>query len=383
MTLPEDLGTLPENEKFPLDEDALTGKDEKRTVDYFRRLMKRHTDVYRNIAKVVNYLKRNPGGVGSGVPGNTVVSEISNGQAPYSGASTSFSREDHTHGTPPTPVITYTGSAERTVGGITDGDSFTTATMTAMWDKLIKQEKFPILAAPSSTFVSDYTGYREIGEIITTITFNAAFDQGSINPQYTAASPYRSGPPNKYIYTGGTLTDSISTSLTDVQTESGYTVISGAQSWTCQVAYDAGVQPKSSYDNNYDVPLPAGSTAVDTQTITGVYPYYGTTSVITTLTKQPLASMSSSYVQIDMIAESGTDKQKAEFPQVWSAITGIQFYNTVSSAWEWIGGTQANSLTYFDKTASTETIQGNVINYWLYTHNGPLTGARQTRWYTT
>jgi len=44
--------------------------------------------------------------------------------------------------------------------------------------------------------------------------------------------------------------------------------------------------------------------------------------------------MSSPYVGISMVAESGIDKQKAEFPINWSAITGIQFFNTINNSWE-------------------------------------------------
>jgi len=280
------------------------------------------------------------------------------------------------------PEVTYTGDAERTVGGITDGDTFTDATTTEMWDKLIKEEKFPVLTAPNSTFVSTITGLREIGDILT-ITFSSAFSRGSINPQYTATSPFRSGLPNEYQFTGPGLSNQTKTDLTDSQPITGYTVVTGAQSWQGRVAYDGGVQPKSSYDNNYSTPLAAGNTSYTTRTITGVYPYFATTATITVMTKQSLALMNSSYVQTDIIAESGSDKQKVDFPTGWSAITGIQFYNTVSSAWEWIGGSKANSLLTFTQSATTHTVQGNVITYTKYTHNGSTIGARQLRWYTT
>jgi len=279
-------------------------------------------------------------------------------------------------------AVTYTGNAERNVGGILDGDSFSAASMTEMWDKLIKEEKFPALTAPSSTFVSTITGLREIGDILS-ITFSSTFSRGSINPQYTATSPFRSGLPNEYQFTGTGLSNQTKTDLTDSQPITGYTVIAGAQSWQGRVAYDAGVQPKSSYDNDYSTPLAAGTTSYTTRTITGVYPYFATTATITVMTKQSLALMNSSYVQTDIIAESGSDKQKVDFPTDWSTITGIQFYNTVSSAWEWIGGSKANSLLTFTQSATTHTVQGNVITYTKYTHNGSTIGARQLRWYTT
>lgn len=277
----------------------------------------------------------------------------------------------------------YTGTAERTVGGITDGDIFTAQTMTQMWDKLIKQEKFPVLTAPSATFVSSVTGFREVGELILTLTFTSSFNRGSINPQYTALNAFRSGLPNTYQYTGSGLSNNPSTTLTDIQTLNNYVVLINGQSWTGSVAYDAGVQPKSSYDNDYMTPLSAGSTGVITRTITGVYPTFATTVNITVMTKQALASHTSTYIEFVMVAEDAVNKQTADLPTAWSSITGIQFYNTVSSAWEWINGSKANSLTTFTVTSVTNTVQGSIINYNRFTHNGSQTGNRTLRFYTT
>ncbi len=279
--------------------------------------------------------------------------------------------------------IVYTGTAERTVGGISEGQSFSGATMSEMWDALIKQEKFPTLVSPSSTFTSTVEGYREVGGAIASIAFASSFSRGSITPQYTALSPLRSGPPNAHQYTGTGLASVSTSSLTDSQTVTGYTVLINGQSWQGRVAYDDGVQPKSSYGNDYSTPLAAGSTSYVTRTITGVYPYYASTATIGTMTKQALASHSSSYVQTNMVAEDDSSKQEADFPAAWSAITGVQFYNTINSTWEWIGGSKANSLLTFDAGATTYSIQGSTINYTTYTNNGSKSGARQLRWYTT
>lgn len=280
--------------------------------------------------------------------------------------------------------IFYSGTAERTVGGINENQVFVDATMTEMWDTLIKQEKFPVLTAPSSTFTSSITGFREVGEIIPSLTFNSAFNRGSIVPQYTADSPYRAGLPNSYNYSGTGLLDQVKTALTDSQIVSNYTVLVNAQNWTGSISYDEGSQPKSSYDNDYLTPLPAGDTTAITRAITGVYPYFATTVNLTTLTKQPLAAHNSVFVQMTMVAEDGINKQKAEFPTTfWSAITGVQVFNTLSATWDWIGGSKANSLLVWTITNETETVQGNIINYKRYTHNDATVGSRQLRFYTT
>lgn len=280
----------------------------------------------------------------------------------------------------------YTGTAERDVGGISEDDEFTDATMKEMWDQLILQEKFPSLSNPSSNFDSNYEGYRELGEIIATITFTANFSRGSINPQYTATSPYRSGLPNQYTYTGGTLSNQASTSLSDVQTETNYIVVANGQSWTCRVAYDAGVQPKSSYDNDYNSPLSAGNTSIDTETITGVLPVRATNSTITVLDDEPLQS-NGSMIQIDFVAETGSDKQTVIFPDdaalSWGSIVRVEIYNELAGVWEIIGGSDAASVATFTEDATTAAVQSISRDYARYIHNGPLTGARQTRWYTS
>jgi len=276
----------------------------------------------------------------------------------------------------------YSGTAERTVGGITDGMVFTDATMQQIWDQLIKQEKFPTLTAPSSTFTASITGLREVGEILASITFNSGFNRGAISPQYTALSPFRSGLPNEYQFIGTGLSNQTKTDLSDIQTINNYTVLINGQSWQGRVAYDGGVQPKSSYDNDYNTPLSAGTTGYITRTITGVYPFFATTVDLLTLTKQPLVMMNSTYFEVVMVAESGSDKQTIDFATAFSAITGIQFYNTVSSAWEWINGNKANSLLTFTINSVTHDIQGTIINYNRYIHNGATIGSRQLRFYT-
>lgn len=61
---------------------------------------------------------------------------------------------------------------------------------------------------------------------------------------------------------------------------------------------------------------------------------YATSSNITTLTKQTLMSMTSTYIQTTVAIEQNPHKQTVDIPEVWKTITGIQSYNTVSGKWE-------------------------------------------------
>jgi len=268
--------------------------------------------------------------------------------------------------------VTYTGTAELTVGGLAEGTEFTAAPISDVIDAMIKQEKYPTLTNPSLTFTASVTGFREIGDTVT-VDFLATFSRGSINPQYTADSPHRSGLPNEYQYTGTGLVNEATTSLTDAQTVIDFEVTSGANSWQARVAYDEGVQPKSSYDNDYEAPLAAGTTAYVTRTITGVYPFFATTSAIGTMTKQTLVAHGAT-VTTNMVAESGGDKQSVEFPDAWGAITQLEQYNTLSGAWDVI------DLASFTTSAISKTIQGNAVDYTKYTHNGDAIGGRNLRW---
>ena len=112
------------------------------------------------------------------------------------------------------------------------------------------------------------------------------------------------------------------------------------------------------------------------------YPYYATTDTISTYTKQPLTGLTNSYYQVDMVAETDTEKQVIDFSNSHNTVTGIQFYNTVSGAWEWLNGSKSASLSSFTTSGITHTVQGNSVNYTRYTHNSVKTGARAMRFYT-
>ena len=274
-----------------------------------------------------------------------------------------------------------------TVGGIQAGLSFSEPkSMQQMWDLLLYPELNPSLIDPSSTFTSNVTGFREIGSIVD-ITFNSTFNRGSINPQYQSDEPFRSGLPVSYEYNGSGITGTYSSSLlTDTRIVSGYEVSIGSQNWQGRVNYDSGVQPKTNKGNDFDSPLPSGSTSFITKTITGVYPFFATSVSITELTKQALVAHNSQFFQFNLQADSGVNKQTFEIPTVFSNITGIQQFNTVSNQWEWLGGSKSASLnilnTQFTKTTINKNINSYTVPYFQYVYNGVTIGFRQIRLYT-
>jgi hypothetical protein len=290
-----------------------------------------------------------------------------------------------------TASVTYdtqlTGNLEMPsdVGGIPAGtivDDLKGDTFISLFDDLLFPTVNPTFVAPSNGFSDDASSLIEISSSIN-IGFTATFNRGQILLN-AVFQDFRSGLPNTYTYTGTGLPASVSsTSLTDVQNVNGYYVLQGNQSWTNTVSYDAGPQPLDNKGNNFGSPLPAGTTSAQNVSIEGVYPLFGTTSDITTLTKQSLVSMiSANNISFSLVPETGGDKQKIDIPDAWTAsrpLVGIQTFNTVSSQWEYQGGNAASSLTFWTTSATTQTIQTNVINYTRYTYNGVDRGAIQLR----
>jgi hypothetical protein len=280
--------------------------------------------------------------------------------------------------------ITVSLSGGKTFGKYTTGQTIPSTGKTAeeVMRLVAIEELFPTLVSPDNAFALTQAGLREIGETVT-LSFNATFSRGSITPAYTT-SGFRSGLPTTYEYTGFGLPVSVASStLSNAQTVAGYVVLPSIQSWTNIVTMLAGEQPVGSAGSNYSTPWPAGDTTTKTVSITGVYPWFGTSVMLGTFTKQPLALMNSAYVQITMVAEDGVGKQKADFPIGWSAITGVQFFNTNNNSWEWINGSKGASLSVWDISSENKTIQGQTISYTTYTHNDATTGSRQLRFYTT
>jgi len=265
---------------------------------------------------------------------------------------------------------------------IAAGSTFNNQTFTEMMNAMLYPTLDPTLTAPSQTgFTLSPSGFREIGEVFApgAITLNSSFSRGSISPPY-GTNGFRSGLPNAYNYTGPGSVPSpqASTSLSNATaTTASYTIILGAQNWTSSVSFDAGEQPKDSAGNNFDSPLAAGTTSTITRTITGVYPVFATTVALGTMTKQNLQSMTTN-VTVDVVTESGGggQKQTIDIPTAWAAITGLQQFNTFSGQFDDI------LLSSFTTSATTHVIQGNVVNYTRYTHNGTLIGARKLRFKT-
>ena len=264
------------------------------------------------------------------------------------------------------------------VGGICSGTVLTGKTAFELFEELLVPELCGTITEPSIAITLSSSGLYEIDCNIAQ-SVSGIFNRGCINPQYCSISDKRSGLPNGYCFTGTGMPSGFQscTNLSAFYTNPSYDIIIGTQTWGIQAKYDCGSPALGSKGTQYCAALPSGCTTTATNTIVGVYPLYGTTSSITTLTKQSLQNMSTATnICMQLVAETGGNKQKFEIPCAWLGapinrpLVGICQYNTVSGSWEYPGGSAASSLTLWTSSGSTETVQGNSIGYCRYTYNG-------------
>lgn len=269
-----------------------------------------------------------------------------------------------------------------TVGGIPAGttvDDLKGDTLISMWDDLLFPTSDPVLTAPSGSFVmGPATTLYEIDDTAS-LTFTTTLNRGSINPQYNADSPYRSGLPNNFNFMGTGLIDASSSAIPYVHAPIDVSILIGNQSWSAQIGYDGGVQPFDNKGNPYDASLAAGTlSASPTRTIEGVYPIYATISDIADpdekLTPLTYSMLTGNNINISLPAESGGNKQSFDIADAWLGaptnrpLQGVEQYDSNFDVWN------ALNMSSFTITSVTHS-----VGYKRYTYNGATIGARLIR----
>lgn len=170
---------------------------------------------------------------------------------------------------------TYTGATPSnvTVGALLSGTTLTGRSISSILEEMLITTYFPTFTAPSNTFTDNASSTYEYGCVLD-VDFTACFDRGSIDLQGNFQN-YRSGDVNCYYYDGpGLPTGVSSTSLSDNQSITGYTISASSQTWNSCVGYDVGPQPLDSDSNPYCSPLPSGITSAESVSVSAIYPYY-------------------------------------------------------------------------------------------------------------
>lgn len=277
----------------------------------------------------------------------------------------------------PEAVTQTTITADVTVGAVSAGDELSAGmNIEELRNRIFNQTFTPTFTNPTFS-LSNNAGLREVGQSANfSATFN--FNRGSINGALVGgvwnpsiSQNPRAGVATNYTfnYTGGTASGT-----SNIAGISGYVVQQGINTITATVTYAQGSQPIDSKGNNFDNPYPAGTSPVQVTTFEGVYPLFATTANITTITKQPLVSMlNGNNVQINLIGETGGNKQQFQIPKAWTnsrPLQSIQYFNTLNNQWD-----TTNRLSEFDTNDISQTIQGNSIAYTNYTYNGLTRGS--------
>ena len=266
------------------------------------------------------------------------------------------------------------------VGGILVGTVLTGKTFTDLFEELLVPELCGTVTNPSVGRSLSANGLYEIGCSLSQ-TITATFNPGCINPQYDSVCDKRSAGPNAYCFVGTGATSGfqacVSCTAQDIGTS--FTVPIGTTSWSVCTRYDAGFPALSNKGIEFCAALVSGCTTSSNISIYGVYPLWATCSAISSLTQitQLYNMPAPGTVQLTLVTESGGNKQKFEVSCAWlgaptnNPLSGVRTWVGVASAWCYLnGGTALCSLTEWDTSAATETVQGNIIGYCQYTFNG-------------
>ena len=250
-----------------------------------------------------------------------------------------------------------------TVGGITSGTSYEEGTpLETIFRDMLNPVAYPTLTNPSATISATGAKLLESGSTLNT-TMTITFNRGSINPQYDAESPYRSGEAQSFTLNGTTQASNVFPMV----------ITSAKTSYQGSVAYGAGVQPKDSVGNNYNSPLPSGSVNTNTISYEFVDALYANTGNIASVTKLALVSKSAKVKEFSFPAQTSINPEEFHVASSWT-ITALEVLNTLSNQWE-------NCASEFTVTDIThEDAGGNTVNYKKYLCNlGIATGARKIR----
>ena len=178
-------------------------------------------------------------------------------------------------------TITTAVTSTTTVGAINAGDIIPAGTtIQELAELLLNKTFYPTFANPTFNLTNN-AGLREVGSSFNvTLTFNfnrgqilGKLDNGIWNP--TMLQDYRAGIATSYLLNG--VSGSNNSASFNVTTILGNNNLNGS------VTYATGVQPKDSKNNNYDNPLPSGTSPIQSTSFEGIYPYfyYKSTSPIT------------------------------------------------------------------------------------------------------
>lgn len=250
-----------------------------------------------------------------------------------------------------------------TVGGISSGTEYEEGTeLETILRDMLNPVAYPTLTNPSASLSATGAKLLETGATLG-VTFTLTLNRGSINPQYTAESNYRSGAATSYTFDGETKETNAFTR----------TVTSAKTTYQGTISYAAGCQPKDSIGRDYNSPLPAGTVASSSINYEFVDSIWANTASISTVAKLALVSKNAKQKQFDFPAQTTQYPEQFHVGSTWN-ITAIESLNPMSGKWE------DCSSEFTQGTTTHPDAAGNDVSYKTYTDNrGYNAGARSVR----
>lgn len=233
-------------------------------------------------------------------------------------------------------------------------------TLSQLFDEILFPTIYPTYQAPSAslrlTNTSTTPTIQEVGTVGSSVptinSFTTSYNPGAINI-LNKKQANRGGaliPNNSFIYINGSSTNTTFPTV----------IPDGSITYRYRAAYEQGPQPKDSKGNDYGTPLAAGTVNSNTVTVTGVYPYYTNKTNNSTFTKLGLTTSSTLSAQA-FVAE-GPNKHAFKLPAKYT-LTKVEMLNTLSGKYENFG------VTRWNVTTETINVQGNPVEYKVYTRN--------------
>jgi len=266
------------------------------------------------------------------------------------------------------------------VGGLDTGTtvaSLTGQSFSQLFDSLLFPTVNPVVGSNNSTGLSDnVSSLQTIGATINvtlnttaslgTITLNGA-TQGDYAGAVTAASI---AGPNSTSYN-----PSVGSGDTDIDNVSvtNHVVTEGTNQWTMTTTFGQGPMPVDSAGNDFSSIRFAGGTRSASSSFEGVYPIkLGASSGSGNFDDRALTSHSSNNIETSQnFTETASIRHRIAIPDdmIDAKTVGFQQWNTVSSSYSDI------DISNFTATSTTFTVEGNTVNYTLYTKTGPPGGG--------
>jgi hypothetical protein len=266
-------------------------------------------------------------------------------------------------------------TANITAGAINIGDTVSAGTtLQELVEQLLLTTYNPTFVAPTFSLTDSVANLQEIGDVINIpLTFN--FNRGAIKGDLVggtwdanATQDFRAGEATSYTIDGNTQPG-------NTYTVSSHTVSIGTNSFSGTVTYTQGPQPVDSNGSNYNSQLAGGTSPSRSTSFEGVYPIFLGNSGGTE-DKRALISHSANNIECSQdYNETSSLRHRIAIPNdmIGSQSVSFQQFNTLNSQWENIQSSD------FTSSSVTRAVQGNSINYTLYTKSASIGGGADYR----